>query len=386
MTPLHTRTLTTARALEELRGEWVGLLERTENDLPFVLPEWAACWWEAFGQRGPLIGDSLRVMTARDEAGKLVGLAPMMSTERPRLGPVRIRSLAFLGVDQFVSELRTPIVDPSYEGEVARAFASELLADQGWDWISWDGLERGSTFARVLEETMGLRWGAAETGNLLALAPTWEDFRGGLKRNIKESLRHCYNSLKREGKTAHLVVAKTADEIQRALSAFFTLHTARAQQTGSVTHPDRFAPPPVRRFLEEVCARLAERGIARVLTLMVDDVPVASRVAFLLPNCLYLYYSGFDPAWGKYSVATTLVAEAIRYAIDLGLPRLHLSMGVDVSKSRWGPEMPVLYEAVTVRRRLSSRAALRLYSWARTSPLLDGSFGRLLPKRRFDRA
>jgi CelD/BcsL family acetyltransferase involved in cellulose biosynthesis len=383
---IRIHTIRTLDAVEALRDEWVDLLARTPNDLPFVLPEWATCWWEAFGQRGPLIGDSLRVMAARNDAGKLVGLAPMMSTERPRLGPVRIRSLAFLGVDQFVSELRTPILDPAYEGEVARAFAAELLADKGWDWISWDGLEHGSTFARVLEETMGLEWGAVESGNVLALAPTWEEFRRGLKRNIKESLRHCYNSLKREGHTAHLVVATRADDIQRALSAFFTLHTARAQHTGSVTHPDRFATPPVRRFLEEVCARLAERGVARVLTLMVDDVPVASRVAFLLPGCLYLYYSGFDPAWGKYSVATTLVAEAIKYAIELGLPRLHLSMGVDVSKSRWGPQMPVLYEAVSVRQRFSSRAALRLYAWARTSPLLEGSVGRLLPKRRFDRA
>jgi len=382
---LHIRTITTLDALEALRDEWVALLERTENDLPFVLPEWAACWWEAFGQRGPLIGDSLCVKLAREDAGRLVGLAPLMLTQRPRFGPFRVKTLAFLGVDQFVSELRTPIVEPSYEGDVARALAADLLADPNWDWIAWEGLDRESIFAKALEQTMGLSWGAAETGNVLTLAPSWEAFRGGLKRNIKESLRRCYNSLKRDGLAAHLVVAESAPDIEKALSTFFTLHTARAQQTGSVTHPDRFATPPVRHFLERVCTRLAERGVARVLTLMVGELPVASRVAFMLPRCLYLYYSGFDPAWGRYSVATTLVAEAIKYAIGLGLPQVHLSMGVDVSKSRWGPQMPVRYEAICVRPRLSSRAALHLYSWARRSTLLDGGFGRLLPKRRFDR-
>jgi hypothetical protein len=99
-----------------------------------------------------------------------------------------------------------------------------------------------------------------------------------------------------------------------------------------------------------------------------------------MPGCLYLYYSGFDPAWGKYGVATTIVAEAIKYAISAGVPRVHLSMGVDVAKSRWGPTMPVRYEGNHVRARLTSRAAFRLYTGARGSKLVQ----HLLPLRRFD--
>jgi hypothetical protein len=64
-------------------------------------------------------------------------------------------------------------------------------------------------------------------------------------------------------------------------------------------------------------------------------------------------------------MATTLVAEAIQYAIDSGIPRLHLSMGEDASKSRWDPEMPLFHRAFWVRPQLSSRVALGVYSWAR---------------------
>jgi CelD/BcsL family acetyltransferase involved in cellulose biosynthesis len=383
--PLDIRTITHLDALFELRPEWAALLERTQNDLPFLLPEWTTTWWEAFRQNQPLILDSLRVKVVRDGAGTLLALVPFMLTERPRFGPLRVRTLGLLGADQFVSELRAPIVDPGRAREVARALAAHLHEDGEWDWIMWEGLDRGSAFAEALDETMGLRWGDAVTGNVLTLAPSWEEFRHGLKRNIRESLRRCYNSLKREGLTARLVVAETAPDVEKALATFFELHTARAEQTGTVKHPDRFAPGARRRFLERVCARLAERGVSRVLTLMVGDIPVASRVAFVLPGCLYLYYSGYDPAWSRYSVATTLVAEAIQYAIALGLPRVHLSMGVDVSKSRWGPAAPVHHRATCVRPRISSRAAHEIYSWARGIPLLEGNVGRLLPKRRFDR-
>ena len=43
---------------------------------------------------------------------------------------------------------------------------------------------------------------------------------------------------------------------------------------------------------------------------------VASRLAFLEGRELYFYYSGYDPAWRKYSVMTTLMAEIMRWSIS----------------------------------------------------------------------
>jgi CelD/BcsL family acetyltransferase involved in cellulose biosynthesis len=377
-------TVTGSDELATLAMEWRGRLERTQNDLPFLLPEWLTTWWEVFRQGGTLIRDSLRVKVVRTETGALVAIIPLMQTDRPGFGPLRSRALGFMGADRHLTELRSPIVDPAHQGDVARALASHLLSDPTWDWITWQGLDQTSEFARELQKLMPLRWEKTETGNVLTVGPTWEEFKRGLKRNIKESIRRCYNSLERDGHAARLVVAETAPDIEKALRTFYELHTLRANHREGVVHPDRFAREAARRFLDVVCSRLADRGIARVFTLMVGDVPVASRVAFVLPECLYLYYSGFDPAWGKYSVATTAVVEAIKYAIGIGLPRVHLSMGADVAKARWSPQTPVHHQALCLRPRFSSRAALRVYSWARESTLLEGAIGRLIPKRRFD--
>jgi CelD/BcsL family acetyltransferase involved in cellulose biosynthesis len=321
---------------------------------------------------------------ARDDRGALVGLLPLMRTERPAIGPARARAVSFLGADPYLTELRAPIVDPGREAEVARVFAADLLDDRGWDWMAWEGLDRDSAFAHEIESAMPLAWGPPETVNVLALAPTWDAFRQGLKRNIKESIRRCYNSLKREGLTARLVVAESAADIDRDLGTFLRLHALRASATSGVGHPDRFQTGQSRRFLRAVCARLAESGVARVFTLWVGDVAVASRVGFQMPECLYLYYSGFEPEWSRYSVATTVVAESLQYAIAAGLPRAHLSMGSDVSKTRWGPEISLRHPAVSVRPRISSRVARGLYAWGRSSAGLERAVGRLLPKRRFD--
>jgi CelD/BcsL family acetyltransferase involved in cellulose biosynthesis len=370
---LEVATLTTVDQLRSLEEEWLGLLSRTELDLPFLWPDWVITWWELFRQERSVIRDSLHVKAVRRDSGELVAVVPLMVTERPAVGPARVRTIGFIGADNYVTEQRAPIVDPAWEGEVAGALAADLRGDSSWHWIAWEGLQPESELAKGLAREMDLRWASSQPGNVLHLAPSWEEFRRGLKHHIKDSVRHCYNSLKTEGLTAHLDVAVTPDQIAPALEIFFDLHRTISHQAADVTRPDRFADPMARRFLILTCSRLAGRNIARVFTLCIGGVPVASRVGFLLPECLYLYYAGYDPAWRKYSVATTVTAEAIKYAIHSRLRRVHLSMGADASKSRWGPEMRVFYTAVCVKPGLYPRTALGLYSWARAhTGLLKG--------------
>jgi CelD/BcsL family acetyltransferase involved in cellulose biosynthesis len=374
-------TLTSVAELRNLEDEWIALLARAETDLPFLWPEWLITWWEVFHQERAVIRDRLQVKAVRRDSGELLGIVPLMVTERPAVGPVRVRALGFIGADNFVTELRAPILDPACEREVGDVLAADLRASSDWDWIVWDGLKPESELARTLAREMTLRWGDEQAGNILHLPASWQQFRQGFRVHLKKSIQHCYNSLKREGLTPRLEVASTPEELAPALETFLRLHSILARQADAYDH---FGDPVSRRFLLLACSRLASRNMTRVLTLRVGGEPVAARLAFQLPHCLYLYRSGWAPAWRKYAVATTLVAEAIKYAIDSGIPRLHLSMGDDASKSRWGPEKPRFHRAFCVRPQLSSRLALGLYGWARNGSRV-ASWMRGAVGRRFDR-
>jgi CelD/BcsL family acetyltransferase involved in cellulose biosynthesis len=362
---LKVTTLATVEELWNLEQEWLALLARAEADLPFLWPDWVITWWELFRQERSLLRDSLQVKVVRRHSGELVAIVPLMATERPAVGPVRVRTIGFIGADRYVTEQRAPIVDRACESEVGEALATHLRTAGEWDWITWEGLKPESELAKTLGRATTLRWDDFQAGNILHLPSSWQEFKRGFRKHLKKSVRHCYNSLKREGLTAQFEVATTPEQIAPALEIFLRLQTTLAQQADPLTRFDRFADPVARRFLVLACSRLANRNMTRVLTLRIGGVPVASRVAFQLPHCLYLYHSGYDPGWRKYAVATTLVAEAIQYAIASGIPRLHLSMGKDASKSRWDPEMTLFHRAFWVRPRLSSRLALGVYSWAR---------------------
>jgi CelD/BcsL family acetyltransferase involved in cellulose biosynthesis len=172
----------------------------------------------------------------------------------------------------------------------------------------------------------------------LTLPPTWGEFKSRLRRNIKESLRHCYNAPKRDGIVPQFEVVTDRRAVRAALENFFRLHRARASLEGTARHGDVFESAAARRFLLNVGDRFAERGCLRIFRLRIAGATVATRIGFALADSLYLYYSGYDPAFAKYSVMTTVVAEAIQYAIAEKFRTVNLSTGNDVSKTRWGPE------------------------------------------------
>ena len=371
-------------ALLAMRADWDALLERAKNELPFMTLPWLGAWWTHFREEGR-VRDELAIHLVH-EGDRLVGALPLMMSNR-RAGPFHARMLSLLGADPYITELRTPLVDPAHAIEVARALAEHLLEERGWDWIHWTGLARGGEFASALERALPMEWTSELSTNVLPLPSSWEEMKKGLKRNIKESLRRCYNAPKRDGLEPRLEVARTPEEVARALETFFALHTLRSQVKDTIDHPDRFAKRTTRAFLEDVCARLAKENAACVFLLHMGDQVVAARVGLLLPKGLYLYYSGYIPDFSKYSVATTIVAEAMQWAIREKLEFVHLSTGSDVSKARWGPREEIFYDAITVAPRAHAWAvhgASQLARTARARPELRAFVERFTPVRTVD--
>jgi CelD/BcsL family acetyltransferase involved in cellulose biosynthesis len=235
-----------------------------------------------------------------------------------------------------------------------------------WDWIHWVGIS--DAFAEALRMVgCELQWRPALADYVLDMTPSWEEFRSGLKRNIRESLRHCYNSLKRDNHHFEIQVIEKPQDIRAAVAQFLALHVMRAHVETPVMHPNRFASRVSRDFLYEVCEQLAARGAVRIFQLKVGAHIVASRIGFAVGGSLYLYYSGFDPAWSRYSVMTTTLAEAIKYAIAQGFKTVNLSPTKDVAKTRWSPRQVDYKAALEDRGRLRSRLLCRAYMKTRAA-------------------
>ncbi|GGX41982.1 GNAT family N-acetyltransferase [Undibacterium squillarum] len=343
MRAVNVKWMTSEADLRGLEAGWRALESRVPGLLPFQTYDWNVCWWRHFARNTVWIKDHLLIAAVYDQE-MLVAVMPLMNTQIGHSDFHIYRNIRPFGADPNLTELRVPLVDPAY---------TEALA------LVWDQLAEHETFgltefqmvlpdalsAATLEHTphLHLLSQRAIPNFIVELGDDWEQFRSGLKRNIKESLRRCYNSLKRD-ELSHRLEVLRGEQIMAVLPRFYSLHGMRASAEDTIAHPDYFCIERHRRLIEDMIASGSAQRCC-MLVLYVGEQAVAMRLAFAMPDELYLYYSGYDLDYGRYSVMTTLVAETMKWAIEQGCRRVNLSIGEDVSKTRWGP-LEVRYQEV----------------------------------------
>jgi CelD/BcsL family acetyltransferase involved in cellulose biosynthesis len=327
---LQATTLVGLQHFLNLEREWRQLLLASASTNPFLSWAWVSRWVRKFS------GDQLVTVVVR-RGSRTVAVAPFHRKRYLKLTGVGTTALQLFGPSeaQVLFEVREILADPAFKPAVFAALLGELERVGGWDWLefsaqgadvqAWDSADQW--VAPQLAPNLKVRRAIP----VMKLAPSWDEHKRGLKRNIKESIRHSYNSLERSGHTFSVEVGECHDTLDR----LFELHRLRSLVDGRSQHGDHFRHREFRSFLGE---GLAAAG-AQLYTLRIDGQVAAVRAALDANGQRYLYYSGFDPAWWKYGVMTLLVTEMVRDAIARGLESINFSPGVDVSKTRWGAEL-----------------------------------------------
>jgi len=353
---LHLSCVRTLTGLHALEAEWRQLVDAAPEATVFQSWEWVTSWYEHLGQNKDLL-----IFTARDDRGRLVGAAPC---SRSRSGGFRLLHLLGRGNDN--TEYVQVVAQSGYTGAVTRAVFD------GWDAISpeWDllvlpNLPSAGPFVpdiRRLASARGYATFAQEHIRMTRPLPEdWDLFYRSLRKSMKDNVNNYVNRLRRTGHQEELVVVEDSAELDAGLETFLDLHRRRAAVELGRAHEDRFATPPRQAFLRTVARRLFERGALWPCFLKVDGQIVASQLCLVHQRRLYLYYSGFDPAWARSGVMMILTRRCIERSIGHGCRELDLLLGLDQEKRRWGAEPGPVTNLTLASPRLRSRAAFEFY-------------------------
>jgi CelD/BcsL family acetyltransferase involved in cellulose biosynthesis len=330
--------LTTIEELEALAPEWREFVAGVSLSTPSKTPLWQITWWRHFGARPTLVNrHEMRVLVLREATGELIAVAPMMITHRPGVGPSLFRELQFFGADPYVTQLRGPVCRRERLAEVCKALLAHAREIGEHDFAQWRGMAAG--FCDEGDPSCIRMPQLDDVDSYLPMRESYDVFHAALPKKTRKHLRKSQSDIKAAGIIYTFRVTTAPCAAAEGLRRFYELHASRAALKDVTRHPNVFDFGPAREFLYDYGAQMARAGDLRLFEILVGGRIVATRIAFAQGDELYLYFSGYDPAYGHCSIMTTLMAETLRWAHENGVAILNLSSGVDRSKTRFRPEI-----------------------------------------------
>jgi CelD/BcsL family acetyltransferase involved in cellulose biosynthesis len=305
------------------------LLSRQAERLPFLHPAWLRSWLSEFGGNyEPLI---LKC------GGDLLGVAPLMRTDA---------GLTFIG-DPSICDFMDVLVDPD-NPDAAYEDLWQQLCNEDWAELDLWGLMASSP-TRERIKAFAAAGGFEVSEELEAVAPrlslpdSWEGYFASLGKKDRHELRRKIRKLYESGAGVSFDVLSTQEEVVAAMDEFLELHTrSRADKT-------EFMTPEMEVFFRRMASSMAAEGLIRLFMLRINSKPAASVFCFDAGSYLYLYNSGYDPAFSSLSVGLVSKALCLQWAIENGKTGLDFLRGDEPYKYDMGARDQEIYRLRVVR-------------------------------------
>ncbi len=324
---------TDSTGFQKLERGWEALLDNNKRATIFQTPEWNRIWWENFRP-----GKELMLLAFAGEGISPAGIAPLYSTQST--GGQRVLRIVG-GID--LSDYLDLIYHTGHEEPLCMALLSYLRENRGeWDALELHNVPADSPTLTVLKKAaneMGFRATAEEEEvcPYIPLPSTWDDYLSTLGKKDRHELRRKMRKAGREGGDKRYVVGGE-NNLSMELDEFFRLHRKSGEDK------KEFMEDGIEKFFHDFSAQFHERGWLDLSFLEINEQRAASLLSFKYRGRVYLYNSGFDPAFSSYSAGIALMGQSIKDAIEEGYQKYDFLRGSEGYKYRLGAQDVPVYK------------------------------------------
>jgi len=348
--------------------------------IPFRSWAWLSCWWRHYGSEG---GAKLFVLAVRDEAGRLVGIAPWYVQRSVAKG----RGLRWLGTGEVCSEYLSVLCHAYDTDRVAEALAVYLSGPdcmQGgrriWDVLEVDGVaakDRATTqlLAKLAQHKCAQDENAPICCWRLALPKTWDEFLMMVSKGHRKKLRRADRDLFGTGRAVLHVVEK-ADQLPAVWNTLIELQQKRRNMLGD---PGCFTSSRYRAFHGEVTQSLLPSGQLQISWLELDGRTVAVMYQLISLGITYVYQLGIETDQLDDEPGHLIIAATIKRAIEQGGQAVDFLRGDEPYKPHFRAERQAMLALRAVPHQTLPRLRNQLYLgareikrwWTKTGPGYD---------------
>jgi len=330
----------TLAQLDALEKEWADLLVNISEAPIFLSWEWIRTWWLYFGQ-----DRQLWLLTARNQQGRLLGIAPLMKEQRIA-GLLKLRVFTFIGADLTNSIHLDFLIHPLVRGELIDAFLEFLLnQSEEWDVLSLESVAEESD----LYDLIGLfdrhvKIGNKKTSAYISLPDSWEVYTKTLSKKLRRNLKYFRSKLDHDY-PGHVAFSRVTDlqEMAAIMQKLEELNKDRWHSKKRVSNFDH-------QGYSSFHLTMAHLGIQcdwlRLYQLTVSGNVIAICYNYLFHDRIYANAIAFDMDWSSYSPGRLAISYSIQAAIQEGATEYDWLGGEEPYKLAWTDKLRVEDEII----------------------------------------
>jgi len=323
--------ITRIEDVHALRREWDQLALLDRRDGFFRTPSWYLAWMKHIRPDAQPF-----VVVVRDDAGRLLGLAPLCAGRFKEWG-FNLRAVGFGGREVVSGDyLGFPTV-PDGRRQILDAILQFLWSTRSaWSLLVLGEVLVGSELHAAVESwglqnKLPVRLQEERICPYIALPDSFEQFLASVSYNARYEIRS--DTRKLFNKLGGTIESYFNAEVSDKLDILVDLHLARWKLKNL---PGTLDQPCFLAFLREFCGDLPAGATARLRVLRYQGRPVAGYLTFKYGDSVFSYQTGWDagsPA-ARYSLGTVLTAQAVKDAIEKGFRYYDLLRGDESYKWR----------------------------------------------------
>jgi CelD/BcsL family acetyltransferase involved in cellulose biosynthesis len=327
---MHIETIHTLPELIALEREWNELLALSASHVPFLRHEYLTAWWQGLGG-GEWKNGELFVITARQEAGDLVGIAPLFLTDN-REGQPALMLLGSIEISDYLDLIARP--------EELSAFLEGLLgylAQQGADGAHlldlYNLLESSPTLPAMQAAAEKLGWSATlvplQHCPFIPLPGDWEKYICSIDKKQRHEIRRKLRRAEEHDPSFRWYVVQDGDRLEQETDAFLTLMANDPEKAAFLT-------PDMRKQLHSIVQAAFKAGWLQLAFIEMGGEKAAAYLNFDYMNHIWVYNSGFDTRFSALSLGWVLLAQLLQWANENQRAYFDFMRGDEDYKYRFG--------------------------------------------------
>jgi CelD/BcsL family acetyltransferase involved in cellulose biosynthesis len=327
---MHIATVNTLPELISLEKEWNDLLALSASHVPFLRHEYITAWWQGLGG-GEWSKGELYVVTARQENGELVGIAPLFLTDN-REGEPALMLLGSIEISDYLDIIARPEDIAAFMEALLAYLADEQLP--GSHLLDWYNLlESSPTLPTLRTAADKLGWTHSEQPlqhcPYIALPGDWEKYICGIDKKQRHEIRRKMRRSEEYYLPVRWYICQDGDTLDQDLDDFMQLMANDADKA-------KFLTPAMREQMHAIVHAAFKAGWLQLAFIEVDGQKAAGYLNFDYLDHIWVYNSGLDFHFGELSPGWVLLGYLLEWANENQRKYFDFMRGDEDYKYRFG--------------------------------------------------